>query len=40
MKTITGYDPIKLTKITENIVIDGNKRKYANLQNPKTLSFE
>ena len=26
-----GYDPIKLTKTTEKIVIDGNKRKYANL---------
>ena len=26
-----GYDPIKLTTITEKIVIDGNKRKYANL---------
>ena len=26
-----GYDPIKLTEITENIVIKGNKRKYANL---------
>ena len=27
----SGYDPIKLTKSTEKIVIDGNKRKYANL---------
>ena len=26
-----GYDPIKLTEMTEKIVIDGNKRKYANL---------
>ena len=26
-----GYDPIKLTKTTEEIVIDGNKRKYARL---------
>ena len=26
-----GYDPIKLTKSTEKIVIDGNKRKYTNL---------
>ena len=26
-----GYDPIKLTKTTEEIVIDGNRRKYARL---------
>ena len=26
-----GYDPVKLTSLTEKIVIDGNKRKYANL---------
>tara|TARA_Y100001970_G_scaffold3377_1_gene3885 strand:- start:4957 stop:5718 length:762 start_codon:yes stop_codon:yes gene_type:complete len=26
-----GYDPIKLTETTEQIVIQGNKRKYANL---------
>ena len=27
----SGYDPIKLTKSTEKIVIDDNKRKYVNL---------
>ena len=32
-----GYDPIKLTEITEKLVIDGNKRKYANLA--RTLRF-
>ena len=26
-----GYDPILLTKTTEEVVIDGNKRKYARL---------
>ena len=31
VKQTHGYDPIKLTAITEKIVIDGNKRKYANL---------
>ena len=30
-KTKKGYDPIALTKTTEKIVIQGNKRKYANL---------
>ena len=29
-----GYDPIVLTKATENVVIDGNKRKYARLARP------
>ena len=29
--TKEGYDPIALTKTTEKIVIQGNKRKYANL---------
>tara|TARA_Y100000748_G_scaffold27684_1_gene20677 strand:+ start:242 stop:1012 length:771 start_codon:yes stop_codon:yes gene_type:complete len=29
-----GYDPIVLTKATEKVVIDGNKRKYANLARP------
>ena len=29
-----GYDPIVLTKATENVVIDGNKRKYARLTRP------
>ena len=29
--TANGYDPLKLTEITEKIVIKGNKRKYANL---------
>ena len=26
-----GYDPIVLTRTTEKVVIDGNKRKYARL---------
>ena len=30
-KKSKGYDPIKLTEQTEKIVINGNKRKYANL---------
>ena len=30
-----GYDPIVLTKATENVVIDGNKRKYARLARPR-----
>jgi uncharacterized Fe-S cluster-containing radical SAM superfamily protein len=29
-----GYDPIVLTKATEKVVIDGNKRKYARLARP------
>jgi len=29
-----GYDPIVLTKTTEKVVIDGNKRKYARLARP------
>ncbi|SVD71347.1 uncharacterized protein METZ01_LOCUS424201, partial [marine metagenome] len=29
-----GYDPILLTKTTEKVVIDGNKRKYARLARP------
>ena len=31
---IIGYNPLKLTETTEKIVIDGNKRKYANLARP------
>jgi len=30
-KKMDGYDPILLTKTTEKVVIDGNKRKYARL---------
>ncbi len=30
-KTKKGYDPIALTETTEKIVIQGNRRKYANL---------
>jgi len=33
-KTMKGYDPIKLTKKMESIVVDGNKRKYAKLSRP------
>ena len=29
--TSRGYDPIQLTHSTEQVVIDGNRRKYANL---------
>ena len=29
-----GYDPLKLTETTEQIVVDGNKRKYARLARP------
>ena len=31
---LDGYDPIVLTKATEKVVIDGNKRKYARLARP------
>jgi len=31
---LDGYDPILLTKATEKVVIDGNKRKYARLARP------
>lgn len=31
---IKGYDPIKLTKTAEAIVVDGDKRKYARLARP------
>jgi len=31
---LDGYDPIVLTKATETVVIDGNKRKYARLARP------
>ncbi len=34
MKSIKGYDPIKLTEKMESIVVDGNKRKYAKLSRP------
>ena len=30
-KTETGYDPIALANATEKLVVDGNRRKYANL---------
>ena len=33
-KSMKGYDPIKLTKKMESIVVDGNKRKYAKLSRP------
>ena len=31
---LDGYDPIVLTKATEKVVIDGNKRKYSRLARP------
>ena len=37
MKELIGYDPILLTKKTEQVVVRGNKRKYGNLA--RTLRF-
>jgi len=33
-QTESGYDPIALATATEKVVVDGNRRKYANLARP------